>query len=127
VLETRTDAWCCSRRACQTFPPRIVARLVEPTMSVKRIVAGIPSPMKDAAVPSFREGGGRHQPWHKERVLTTEERQVAKLINRECGQVVRGETDDELITNAEEHVRRDHPELVGKISREDFLGMAEEA
>ena len=52
---------------------------------------------------------------------------MAKLINCECGQVVRGETDDELVANAEAHVNRDHPELVGQLSREDILGMAEEA
>lgn len=52
---------------------------------------------------------------------------MAKLINCECGQVVRGETDDELLANAEAHIERDHPELVGKISREDLLGMAEVA
>lgn len=51
---------------------------------------------------------------------------MAKLINCECGQVVRGETDEELIANAEAHVQRDHPELVGKISRDDWLSMAEE-
>jgi predicted small metal-binding protein len=50
-----------------------------------------------------------------------------KLINCECGQVVRGETDDELIANAEAHIRQDHPDLVGKISRDDLLGMAEQA
>jgi predicted small metal-binding protein len=52
---------------------------------------------------------------------------MSKLINCECGQVVRGETDDELVANAEEHINRDHPELVGKMSREDLLAMAEAA
>ena len=52
---------------------------------------------------------------------------MAKLINCECGRVVRGETDEELLAAAEDHVNRDHPELVGKISREDLLAMAEEA
>jgi predicted small metal-binding protein len=52
---------------------------------------------------------------------------VSKLINCECGQIVRGETDDELVANAEEHINRDHPELVGKLSRDDILGMAEAA
>jgi predicted small metal-binding protein len=52
---------------------------------------------------------------------------MAKLINCECGRVVRGDTDEELLANAQEHVNRDHPELVGKISREDLLAMAEEA
>ena len=52
---------------------------------------------------------------------------MSKLINCECGQVVRGETDEELLANAEAHVNRDHPELVGKITRDDLLAMAEEA
>lgn len=52
---------------------------------------------------------------------------MPKLINCECGQVVRGETDDELVENAMRHVERDHPELVGKISPEDLLAMSEEA
>jgi hypothetical protein len=39
--------------------------------------------------------------------------------------VIRGETEDELLRNAEAHVERDHPELVGKITREDLLAMAE--
>jgi hypothetical protein len=51
---------------------------------------------------------------------------MAMVINCECGQVVRGETEQELLAAAEEHVDRDHPELVGKISREDLLAMAEE-
>ncbi len=52
---------------------------------------------------------------------------MSKLINCECGQVVRGETDAELVRNAQEHINRDHPDLVGKITREDLLAMAEEA
>ena len=52
---------------------------------------------------------------------------MAKLINCECGQVVRGETDDELVAATEEHINRDHPELVGKLSRDDILAMAEAA
>jgi predicted small metal-binding protein len=50
-----------------------------------------------------------------------------KLINCECGQVVRGETDEELLQAAEEHIKRDHPELVDKITREDLLAMSETA
>lgn len=52
---------------------------------------------------------------------------MTKLINCECGQVVRGETDDELVATAKAHIDRDHPDLVGKVSREDLLAMAEEA
>jgi predicted small metal-binding protein len=52
---------------------------------------------------------------------------MAKVVNCECGTTVRGETDDELVANVEDHVRSHHPEMVGKMSREDVLGMAEEA
>jgi predicted small metal-binding protein len=52
---------------------------------------------------------------------------MAKVINCECGFVVRGAYDDELIRNAEEHINREHPDIVGKLSRDDLLGMAQEA
>jgi predicted small metal-binding protein len=52
---------------------------------------------------------------------------MAKQIDCECGYTVRGETDDELLANAEEHIRRDHPDQAGQISREQLLGMAHEA
>ncbi|GAC1338551.1 MAG: hypothetical protein NVSMB29_04520 [Candidatus Dormibacteria bacterium] len=52
---------------------------------------------------------------------------MAKLINCECGQVVRAENEDELIRKIEDHVNARHPELVGKLSKDDILGMAEEA
>lgn len=51
---------------------------------------------------------------------------MGKLINCECGEVVRGDTDDELVARATEHVESAHPELVGKLGRDDILGMAEE-
>jgi predicted small metal-binding protein len=51
---------------------------------------------------------------------------VGKVINCECGRVVTGDTDDELVSKVEDHVVSDHPELVGKLSREDILAMAEE-
>ena len=51
---------------------------------------------------------------------------MGKLINCECGQVVRGDSDDALVAAATEHVNRDHPELVGKLTRDDILAMAEE-
>lgn len=51
---------------------------------------------------------------------------MAKVINCECGVVIKGETDDELVANALRHIDRDHPDLVGKRSREDILAAAEE-
>lgn len=52
---------------------------------------------------------------------------MAKLINCECGQVIRADDDDNLIRSVEAHVTEHHPDLVGKLSRDDILGMAEEA
>jgi hypothetical protein len=49
-----------------------------------------------------------------------------KRINCVCGKVVEGADDDELWGRAEEHIRTDHPELVGKVTREDILAQAEE-
>ena len=49
-----------------------------------------------------------------------------KRINCVCGKVVEGESDDELWTEAQEHLGTDHPDLVGKVSREDILAQAEE-
>ncbi len=51
---------------------------------------------------------------------------MAKVVNCECGEVVRGGDDDELVANVTDHVNRHHPELVGKVSRADILAMAEE-
>jgi predicted small metal-binding protein len=51
---------------------------------------------------------------------------MAKRINCVCGFVVKGENDDELWENAQLHIRNDHPDLVGKVTREDILATAEE-
>jgi predicted small metal-binding protein len=52
---------------------------------------------------------------------------MAKIVNCECGEVVRGDTDDELVAAVSAHVEAHHPDLVGKLSRDDVLAMAEEA
>ena len=51
---------------------------------------------------------------------------TAKVINCECGEVVRATSDDELVQKVHQHVDHAHPELVGKMSRDDILAMAEE-
>ena len=48
-----------------------------------------------------------------------------KRITCVCGKVLEGTDDDELWAKAQEHVAADHPELVGKVSREDILARAE--
>jgi hypothetical protein len=49
-----------------------------------------------------------------------------KQIPCVCGYAVKGEDDDELWQNAQKHLREDHPDLVGKVSRADLLAQAEE-
>ena len=51
---------------------------------------------------------------------------MAKLINCECGYVARGASDDEVVALIEDHMRTDHPDLVGKVSRGDLLGWIQE-
>jgi predicted small metal-binding protein len=51
---------------------------------------------------------------------------TSKVINCECGEVVRAASDDELVEHVNRHVEQAHPELVGKMSREDVLAMAED-
>ena len=49
-----------------------------------------------------------------------------KQIPCVCGYAVKGEDDDEIWQNAQEHLREDHPDLVGKVLRADLLAQAEE-
>jgi predicted small metal-binding protein len=50
---------------------------------------------------------------------------MAKQINCQCGYVVTGADDDELVANAEQHMREVHPEQAA-MSREQILAMATE-
>jgi predicted small metal-binding protein len=52
---------------------------------------------------------------------------MPKVINCECGETIRADGDDDLVERVEQHVGQAHPELVGKMSRDDILAMAEEA
>lgn len=51
---------------------------------------------------------------------------TVKRINCVCGLVIEAEDDDEFREKVEEHLRVDHPELVGKVSADDILAQAEE-
>lgn len=51
---------------------------------------------------------------------------MAKVVNCPCGTTVRGDSDDELVANVEAHVQESHPDMVGKMTRDDILGQAEE-
>ena len=52
---------------------------------------------------------------------------MAKVINCDCGYTVRGESDEELLAGARQHIEEQHPDMVGQMSDEQLLSMAEEA
>jgi predicted small metal-binding protein len=52
-----------------------------------------------------------------------EVRPVAKIMQCDCGHVVRGETDDELVANVQKHAREVHDM---EISREQVLAMSQQ-
>ena len=52
---------------------------------------------------------------------------MAKQVDCPCGETVRGEDDDELVANVEAHIQDKHPDMVGTMSREQILEMAQDA
>jgi predicted small metal-binding protein len=48
---------------------------------------------------------------------------MAKIIQCDCGYVARGETDDELVADAQQHAREVHSM---EITREQVLAMAQQ-
>jgi predicted small metal-binding protein len=50
---------------------------------------------------------------------------MARQITCECGQVVRGETEHEVVHLTFEHLRSDHPELADKLTRDDIVALIE--
>lgn len=51
---------------------------------------------------------------------------MALVIHCDCGYISRGESEDELVSEAQKHIQDAHPELAGKVSRDDLIAMAEE-
>ncbi len=52
--------------------------------------------------------------------------EMAKQITCECGVVIRGETDGEVLDGAREHMRTDHPKLLDQVSEQDLRGWIQE-
>lgn len=61
-----------------------------------------------------------------QRVPAKRTRTMAYVISCDCGYVSRGETEDELVEEANRHIEEVHPDMAGKVSRDDMLAMAEE-
>ena len=51
---------------------------------------------------------------------------MTKKVDCPCGETMRGDTDDELVTNVEAHVRDKHPDMVGTMTRDKIMEMATE-
>jgi predicted small metal-binding protein len=51
---------------------------------------------------------------------------MSRVLVCECGVSVRGETDEELIDNALDHLRSLHPAIAENVTREQVLEMSEE-
>ena len=60
------------------------------------------------------------------RIATVQSVNGIRRMTCVCGKVIEGKDDDELWAKAQAHVAADHPDLVGKVSREDILARAEE-
>ena len=50
---------------------------------------------------------------------------MSRQIKCECGFVARGESDDEVVTQIEGHIRSAHPELAETLTRDEIAGWVE--
>jgi hypothetical protein len=48
------------------------------------------------------------------------------FVHCECGADVSGETEDQLVSAVEAHVKEAHPDVAGQMTREQVLEMAHE-
>ena len=51
---------------------------------------------------------------------------MAKMINCACGETIRGETEDEVLDAAEQHVRDVHAEMADQFPRETLATLVED-
>ena len=51
---------------------------------------------------------------------------MAYVYSCDCGYVVRGENEEEFVADMEVHIEQAHPDMVGKLSRDDMLALGEE-
>ena len=50
---------------------------------------------------------------------------MARQINCECGYIVRGETEDEVVDLTLDHLRSDHPQLADRVTRDEIVALIE--
>lgn len=49
------------------------------------------------------------------------------VVNCECGDTVQAEDEDGVVDGVTQHVEARHPQMIGTLSREDILAMAEQS
>ena len=52
---------------------------------------------------------------------------MSYVINCECGATVKADDEDSLVSQVQAHVAQAHPELQGKMTRDDIVAMAEQS
>jgi predicted small metal-binding protein len=50
---------------------------------------------------------------------------MARQITCECGAIVRGETEDDVVKLTLEHLRSDHPQLADELTHDDIVALIE--
>jgi predicted small metal-binding protein len=51
---------------------------------------------------------------------------MAKVINCACGETIRGESEDEVLDNAQAHVQERHADMADQFPRETLAEMIED-
>ena len=51
---------------------------------------------------------------------------MSRVINCPCGEAIRGDTDEELLRGAHQHMQEAHADMAEKPSDEELLASAEE-
>jgi predicted small metal-binding protein len=51
---------------------------------------------------------------------------MGRMIRCECGEIVRGEDDPQVLAAAHEHIEAKHPDLVTTINDSQLMAMAED-
>ena len=51
---------------------------------------------------------------------------MAKVINCACGETIRGESEDEVLDNAQAHVQERHADMADQFPRSALAGMVED-
>jgi len=50
---------------------------------------------------------------------------MARQITCECGHIVRGDSEDEVVDLTLDHLRSDHPQLADQVSRDEIVVLIE--